>query len=153
VSGGKFLYWKQTAAKDGPLLNIAERDDLMVLTNDLRTLYLEPAGGKSDYDLLLEKFSSAKALRDELLELFSVNAAQMSGRPGSGRIGPILDLLLELRSFSHTTGGISAVRNEVLDLFLCELFLYTITQPVASEEYQVAGNLLDRALCDGRSAL
>lgn len=98
-SSGKFLYWKQTAAKDGPLLSIAERDYLTALIADLKALYLQPAEGKDAYELLVEELNSAKVMRDELLELFAVNAAQISGHTGSGRIGSILDRLLDLRSF------------------------------------------------------
>jgi TIR domain len=117
-SAGKFLYWKQTAAKNGPLLSIAERDYLAALIEDLKNLYLSPTQIEEAHEQLLEKFNSAKMLRDELLDLFAVNAAQTSGRPGSGRIGPILDRLLDLRSFDYNIGGISAVRNDALDLFL-----------------------------------
>ena len=74
-SVGKFLHWKQTAAKNGPLLSIAERDYLTALVADLKALYWQqPSEGKDAYELLAEELNSAKVMRDELLELFAVNA-------------------------------------------------------------------------------
>jgi hypothetical protein len=149
-SVGKFLHWKQTAAKNGPLLSIAERDYLTALVADLKALYSQqPSEGQDAYELLAEELHSAKVMRDELLELFAVNAAQTSGHTGSGRIGSILDRLLDQRSFDPIAGNRPVVGSEALNLFLYELFLYTITQLVASEHYHVAGNLLDRPYATG----
>jgi hypothetical protein len=141
---GKFLHWKQTAAKNGPLLSIAERDYLVALIGDLKAIQSRPAEGRDPCDLLLEAFNLAKVMRDELLELFAVNAAQVSGRSSSGRIGPILERLLDLRSLDPAPKQRSVIGNEARDLFLYELFLYTITQLIASEDYHIAANLLDR---------
>src|SRR5260221_2756677 len=149
-SVGKFLHWQQTAAKNGALLSIAERDYLTALLADLKALYWQQRSeGKDAYELLPAELNSAKVMRDELLELFAVNAAQTSGHTGSGRIGSILDRLLALRSFDPAAGNRPAVGSEALNLFLYELFLYTITQLVASEDYHVAGNLLDRPYATG----
>ena len=68
---GKFLHWKQTTAKNGPLLSIAERDYLTALLADLKALYWQqPSEGKDAYELLAEELNSATPMRDELLELF-----------------------------------------------------------------------------------
>src|SRR5260221_11015409 len=93
---------------------------------------------------MVGELNSAKVMRVDLVELFAVNAAQTSAHTGSGRIGSILDRLLALRCLDPAAGKRPAVGSEALNLFLYELFLYTITQLVALEYYHVAGNLLDR---------
>jgi hypothetical protein len=72
-----------------------------------------------------------------------VNAAQGSGRFGTGKIGGILDRLLAHRFFEHP-GNRYVFGNEGLNLFLYELFLYAIAQLIDSEEFKLAGSLLDR---------
>lgn len=114
------------------------------MTGDLKALYLKPVEGEEVHELLTESFASTKVIRDELLEVFAVNANQAAGRPGGARIGGILDRLLEFRSLDYTGGTRFAGGNEALDLFLYELFLYTIAQLIASEDFKLAGNLLDR---------